>query len=95
MSPAVETAAWVAGIWLAIAVTAAIVWARYRRQPPLPQRTPADVYRDAADCRARREAEQVADDLDNCQAIWPDPPSWRTAEAQHRHDTAKQQREEG
>lgn len=34
-------------------------------------------------------------DLAACQAIWPDPPSARVIEAQHRLDTAKQRKEEG
>lgn len=55
---------------------------------PLPQRTPADVLADAAAHRAAR-------DLDLMHAIWPDPPSARVIEAQHRHDTAKQRKENG
>lgn len=61
-----------------------------RRLPggrPQPRRTPANVARDLDKHRAAR-------DLDTCRAIWPDPPSWRTAQAQHRIDTAKQQKEE-
>lgn len=87
MSPVVECLAWVGGIWMLIAIAA--VWVKHRNQqrPPLPQRTAADVWADAA-------AHRAALDLDRMRAIWPDPPSWRTAEAQYRHDTAKQQREE-
>jgi len=55
-------------------------------RPPLPRRTPADVVRDAA-------AHRAAIDLDTCRAIWPDARSWKTAEAQHRIDTAKQRKE--
>ena len=90
------TAGWAAfhtGRWTARLVRAGWRWLRDTR-PPLPQRTPADVYRDVDDYRARRAEEQAADDLDNCRVIWPDAPSWRTAKAQHRHDTAKQRKEE-
>lgn len=52
-----------------------------------PKRTAADVMADLAQARRQR-------DLATCRAIWPDPPSWRTAQAQHRIDTAKQQKEE-
>jgi len=51
-----------------------------------PKRTAADV---AADLREARRAR----DLTTCQAIWPDPPTWKTAAAQYRHDTAKQRKE--
>jgi len=53
---------------------------------PQPKRTAADV---AADLREARRAR----DLTTCQAIWPDPPTWKTAAAQYRHDTAKQRKE--
>ncbi|MET9517473.1 hypothetical protein [Streptomyces sp. NPDC002994] len=33
-------------------------------------------------------------DLATCQAIWPDPPSPRVIEAQHRLETAKPRKEE-
>ena len=42
MSPVVECLAWVGGTWMAIAIAAAWAKHRLRRQPPLPQRTPAD-----------------------------------------------------
>lgn len=67
---------------------------KQRDREELPQRTPADVLADADAYRARRIAEQAADDLDTCRHIWPNPPSWRTAQAQHRHDTARQRKEE-
>ncbi|MFH8926345.1 hypothetical protein ACH4D4_04750 [Streptomyces pristinaespiralis] len=51
-----------------------------------PKRTAAQVT--AALQEARR-----ARDLATCQLIWPDPPSARVIEAQYRHDTAKQRKE--
>ena len=87
--------AWAGGTWMAIAIAAAWIKHRCRRRPPLPQRTPADVYRDVDQCRARRAEEQAADDLDNCWVIWPEARrAARAIEAQHRHDTAKQRKEE-
>jgi hypothetical protein len=88
MSPALATFAWVGGIWLVIAIGAVWVSHRNRQRAPLPQRTPADVWADAAAHRAAR-------DLDLMRAIWPDPPSARVIEAQYRHDTAKQRKENG
>jgi hypothetical protein len=84
VSPAVELAAWVAGVWLTLAVAVAWAWHRAKRRP---RRTAADVMADLAQARRQR-------DHATCQAIWPDPPSWRAAEAQWRIDTAKQQKEE-
>lgn len=52
-----------------------------------PKRTAADVLADVRKARRLR-------DLHTCQAIWPDPPSWRVTEAQHRHDTARQRKEQ-
>ena len=87
--------AWAGGTWMAIAIVAACIKHRLRRRPPLPHRTPADVYRDVDECRARRAAEQAADDLDNCRHIWPDARrAARVIEAQHRHDTARQRKED-
>ena len=89
------TAAWIvyrATTWTCRLARAAWQW-RHDTRPPLPQRTPEDVLADAANHRARREAEQEADDLDTCRYIWPNPPTWRTAKAQHRHDTAKHRKE--
>lgn len=53
-----------------------------------PKRTAADVMADLAQARRAR-------DLTTCQLIWPNPPSARVIEAQYRHDTAKQRKEEG
>lgn len=95
MSAAAECLAWVGGTWMAIAIAAAGIKHRLRRRPPLPQRTPADVYRDVDQCRARRAEEQAADDLDHCWHIWPQADRAAViAEAQHRIDNAKQQRTE-
>ncbi|MFC5802755.1 hypothetical protein [Streptomyces formicae] len=103
MSPALQGFAWVAGIWMAIAIYTTATW--NRRRPPHPTRTAADVQADVEAHRARREADaashgpqrlaQALHDYDQVWAIWPDPPSWRVAQAQHRIDTAKQRREEG
>lgn len=57
MSPVAECLAWAGGTWMAIAIAAAWVKHRLRRQPPYPQRTPADVHADAAEHRAERIAD--------------------------------------
>lgn len=49
-------------------------------------RTPDDVARDAAAHRAQL-------DLAECFDIWADAPTWKTAKAQYRLDTAKQRKE--
>ncbi|MER5461621.1 hypothetical protein ABT010_13225 [Streptomyces sp. NPDC002668] len=81
---------------LVAAVAAGVAAGRWVGRP-FKQRaqTEADVHADAAAYRARRQAEQRADDLDICRYLWPNPPSWRTAVTQYRHDTAKQRKEEG
>ncbi|MFF8829285.1 hypothetical protein [Streptomyces sp. NPDC015131] len=84
MSPAAQAAAWIAGVWMAAAIWVA-AFKPFRDDPP--RRTPEDIQRDIAEQRARR-------DLDTCHAIWPDPPTWRVAAAQHRLNTAKQRRKE-
>lgn len=61
MNPVLECAAWVGGIWVVIAVVAARCLRGRRRDTW--QRTPADVHRDAAACRAAR-------DHDECELIW-------------------------
>lgn len=66
----------------AVYAAASALWRRTRRTRP-PHRTPADVLADAAAHRAAR-------DLATCQAIWPDPPSWRIAHTQHRLDRRKE-----
>jgi len=65
---------------------------RYSR-PPLPRRTPAAVRTDVATHRACRQLAQAISDHDEIWAIWPDPPSARVIETQHRIDTAKQRKE--
>lgn len=81
------------GLCLAVCVAGALATYRWvirplvHRNPPLPQRTPEDVL---ADVDAHRRKRETA----TCFDIWPDAPSWRTAETQHRIDTAKQRKEE-
>lgn len=82
--------AWVLAAGWLVTFGAAIAWL-CRHLPssrPQPKRTAADVMADLAQARRDR-------DLTTCQLIWPDPPTWKTAQAQHRHDTAKQRKENG
>jgi hypothetical protein len=65
----------------------ALRWLLRRLPGGKPKRTAAQVT--AALQEARR-----ARDLATCQLIWPDPPSARVIEAQYRHDTAKNRKEE-
>ncbi|MCP3820113.1 hypothetical protein NLX86_19030 [Streptomyces sp. A3M-1-3] len=73
MSAAAACAAWVGGIWLAIAIVAWNIHRRGRRPAPT-RRTPADVARDAAAHRAARTGHwQINDaELADQVAIWAD-----------------------
>lgn len=66
----------------ALYAAASALWRRTRRPQP-PHRTPDDVLADAAAHRAAR-------DLATCQAIWPDPPTWRIAHTQYLLDRRKE-----
>lgn len=69
------------------------LWATLRH-PHRTQRTPADVARDVATHRACRRFQQAIDDHDDVWGIWPDPPSWRVADARHRLDKHRKERGE-
>lgn len=94
MSAVLESVAWVGCIWMAVACVAAWAVHRTRRRPPLPTRTPADVWNDVDTQRAARQLRQAIDDNDAVWAIWPDPPNAHLIELQHRLDTAKQRKDE-
>ncbi len=74
-----------AGFGTALLAYAAWIWWGLRR-PVVPQRTPDDVHRDVDINRACRRFAQVLDDADNVWTIWPDPPTARVIELQHRLD---------
>ena len=75
-----------AGYLAVIGLFARAVCRRLPGGQPKPRRTAAQVT--AALQEARR-----ARDLATCHLIWPDPPSARVIEAQYRHDTARQRKE--
>lgn len=67
MNPVVECAAWVAGIWCAVALGAA--WSKHRAGKPTVDRPPLP-YRNRDDVLADVEQRRAAADLHTCEAIW-------------------------